>query len=112
MNKERTKIVGFPAPSDLIINDELQTPIALDNGFYYDRRGVSINTVFLNMTYVDYSKLTKAPSVKEMLKMIKDTNPIAELYYCYGLKQNSTTEEMNALIKAGFPECKKVSNIK
>jgi len=112
MNKEKTKITGFPAPSDIQIKGELQTPIQLDKGFLYDRRGVSLNTVFLKITYKEYSKLKKAPSVDEMMNMIIDKNPMVELYYCPELKKNSDAEILNELIKEGFPECKKISNIK
>ena len=112
MNKEKTKITGFPAPSDIQINGELQTPIPLDKGFLYDRRGVSINTVFISMTYQEYSKLKKAPPANELMSIIIDKNPMVELYYCPSLKQNSKIETMNALVNSGFPECKKISNIK
>ena len=112
MNKEKTKITGFPAPSDIQIKGELQTPIQLDKEFLYDRRGVSLNTVFLKITYKEYSKLKKAPSVDEMMNMIIDKNPMVELYYCPELKKNSDAEILNELIKEGFPECKKISNIK
>lgn len=112
MNREKTKIVGFPAPSDLRIKGELQTPRKLNDDFLYDRRGISINTVFLKITYKEYAELKKAPLVDEMMQMIIDKNPMVELYYCPELKQNSDSEIMNKLIKEGFPECKKISNIK
>ncbi len=112
MNKERTKITGFPAPSDLKINGELQTPIALDQDYFYDRRGISINTVFIKMTYEEYSKLKKAPSTDELMNMIIEKNPMVELYYCPDLKQGADVKAMNILIKDNFSECKKVSNIK
>ena len=112
MNKEKTKVIGFPAPSDLRIKGELQTPRKLDDEFLYDRRGISINTVFLRMTYKEYSELKKPPSVEEMTLMIIDKNPMVELHYCPELKQNSDSKIMNELIKEGFPECKKISNIK
>jgi len=112
MNNEKTKITGFPAPSDIRINGELQTPILLDKGFLYDRRGVSMNTVFLKITYEEYSKLKKALSVEEMMQMIIDKNPMVDLYYCPSLNSASSVESMNTLINSGFPECKHISNIK
>jgi hypothetical protein len=112
MNKERTKITGFPAPEDLIINGELQTPIKLNDGFYYDRRGVSSNTVFIEMTFEQYSKLKTAPSTSELKQMIIDKNPIIELYNCPSLSQNSDIKTINRLIQEGFPKCKKVINTK
>ncbi len=110
MNNEKTKITGFPAPSDLKINGELQTPIKLEYGFFYDRRGISINTVFLKITYEEYSKLKKSLSVKELEQLIIDKNPFSELYYCPNLKQGLDIKTMNSLVKEGFPECQKILN--
>ncbi len=112
MNKEKTKITGFPAPSDLKINGELQTPIPLNNNYLYDRRGISINTVFIKMTYKEYSKLKKIPSTNVLMNMIIEKNPMVELFYCPDLKQGVDVKTMNALIKNNFPECKKIENIK
>ena len=109
MNKEKTKITGFPAPSDIVINGELQTPLKLDNDFWYDRRGISANTVFLKITYKEYSKLKKAPTSQEMMQMIIDKNPITEMYSCPDLKPRSDIETINQLIKSNFSNCKKIS---
>lgn len=112
MNKEKTKITGFPAPSDLIVNGELQTPLKLDNNFLYDRRGVSLNTVYIKMTFEDYSKLEKAPSNLDLMNMIIEKNPMVELYSCPQLKPGEDVEKLNKLVNSGFPECVKISNIK
>ena len=110
MNKEKTKIVGFPAPSDILIDGELQTPLKLDKDYLYDRRGISFNTVFLNITYKEYSKLKKSPSTSEMMQMIIDKNPIIEMYSCPDLKPKSDIETINQLIKSNFSNCKKYQN--
>ena len=47
-----------------------------------DNRGIGKNTAFLNITYEEYSKLTEVPALSEMIKMIIDKEPFAEIYYC------------------------------
>lgn len=108
MNSERTKITGFPAPLDLSVNGELQTPIALEKGYYYDRRGISTNTVFIKMTYLEYSKLKSAPAVKELMEMIIEKYPFSEMYSCSSLNGSSSLEDKNAIVKSGFKDCKKI----
>ena len=51
MNAERTKIVSYPAPTDLSLSAK---PTALKNGYWLDNRGISENVVFLNYTYKAY----------------------------------------------------------
>src|SRR5665647_1166899 len=66
MDAGKTKIVSYPAPSDLFFQSQLSKPTALKNGYLLDNRGISENVVFLKYTYEVYSKLTQAPSLKEM----------------------------------------------
>lgn len=108
MNKERTKITGFPAPSDIIINGVLQTPIQLEDGYFYDRRGISNNTVFIKLTYQAYSKLAKNPSIPQLMDLIIEKHPITEVYSCPNLPQASNLNTLNELVKSGFKDCQKI----
>jgi hypothetical protein len=108
MNKERTKIVAYPSPKDLMKSGELQTPIVLDKGYYLDRRGVNTNTVFINMTYEAYAALKKAPPVSEMKELIVEKDPFVEMYVCPDLKQNASVEEMNKVVASGCKSCKRI----
>jgi len=109
MNKERTEISNYPAPTDLFYEGKLAKPTILKNGYLLDNRGINENVVFLNYTYEVYSQLKEAPALNEMLKNIKEKYPLKELIYCgsrYYLKDEM--KELNAIIDAGFPDCKKV----
>ena len=109
MNAERTKIVSYPAPSDLFYEGKLAKPTALKDGYLLDNRGITENVVFLNYAYEAYSKLKKAPAMSEMLKNIKEKYPLKELIYCGSRYQfKDEVKELNALIDAGFPNCKRV----
>ena len=108
MNREKTKIVSYPAPTDIFYQGKLAKPTALKNGYLLDNRGISENVAFLNYTYEEYSHLPEAPSLADMLSRIVDKNPLTELIDC-GLRTQYKDEvkELNKLIDANFPGCKK-----
>jgi hypothetical protein len=106
MNTERTKIVSYPAPTDLSLNSK---PTKLKNGYLLDNRGISENTVFLNYSYEVYINLKTAPSLAEMQKNILEKYPLTEMFLCgsrYSFKDE--VSELNALIDARFKGCKKI----
>ncbi len=109
MNSEKTKIVSYPAPTDIFYKGILAKPTPLKNGYLLDNRGINENTVFLNYTYEEYSRLSEAPSLQEMLLRVVEKNPMVEIIDC-GLRYQYKDEvkELNALIDANFPRCKKV----
>jgi hypothetical protein len=109
MNAEKTKIVSYPAPTDLFPGSK---PAALNLGYLLDRKGINENVVFLNITYDAYSKLVKVPSLDEMNALIMEKYPLVELYYC-GNKTNykDLIPELNILIDNGFPDCIKADII-
>ena len=112
MNVEKTRIVAYPAPTDLFYKGVLAKPTILKNGYLLDNRGITENVVFLNYTYEAYSKLKEAPALNELLKNIKEKYPLKELIYC-GLRYQYKNEvkELNVLIDAGFPNCKRAKII-
>lgn len=112
MNKNRTEIISYPAPSDLIINGKLTTPTQLKKGYLLDNRGVNINTVFLKFTYEDYSKMDKAPSLEELMKNIAERHPFTELINCGPRSQfKDEIKEINRLIDDNFLNCKRADII-
>lgn len=108
MNSEKTKIVSYPAPTDIYYQGKLAKPTILKNGYLLDNRGINENVAFLNYTYEEYSRLTEAPPLKEMFSRIIEKNPLKELIDC-GLRTQYKDEvkELNELIDANFPGCKK-----
>jgi len=109
MNESRTKIISYPAPTDLFYEGKLSKPAILRNGYLLDNRGITENVVFLNYTYEAYSNLKTAPPFNEMLRNIKDKYPLKELIYCGSRYQyKDEVKELNAIIDADFPNCKKI----
>lgn len=80
MNAGKTKIVSYPAPADLYYRGKFAKPFKLKNGYWLDNRGIQLNTVFLDFTYDDYSKLKEAPLLSEMMNRIADKDPFTEIY--------------------------------
>ncbi len=99
MDAARTRVVSYPAPTDLKTNGKLAVPTPLDNGFWLDNRGINENVAFLSYTYEEYSQLTEAPTSEELMKHIIDNDPLTEIHYCG--RRNEFTDivaELNALI--------------
>lgn len=99
MDAARTRVVSYPAPTDLKTNGVLAVPTPLDNGFWLDNRGINENVAFLSYTYEEYSQLTEAPTSEELMKHIIDNDPLTEIHYC-GSRNEFTdiVAELNALI--------------
>lgn len=109
MNAEKTKIVSYPAPTDLFPGSK---PTVLNLGYLLDRRGINENVVFLNITYDAYTKLVKVPSLDELNALILEKHPLTELYYCGNeTKYKDLIPDLNVLIEKGFPDCIKAEII-
>jgi hypothetical protein len=112
MNPEKTKIVSYPAPSDLLYKGQLAKPIALKNRYWLDNRGINQWVVFLKYTYESYSQLKETPSMNEMMLNIADKNPLTEMIICGERNSfDNVVSELNSLIDKGFPDCKRVKII-
>ncbi|MBL7999193.1 MAG: hypothetical protein JNL32_11205 [Candidatus Kapabacteria bacterium] len=79
---DKKDVQSYPAPVDMYRNGSLAYPTRLKDGYLLDNRGVSIHTAFIRLTYAEYAALERAPTVKELLAMIVDDDPITELYVC------------------------------
>lgn len=110
MNRARTKIVSYPAPSDIYYNGKLAMPTVLQDGYLLDNRGIDENTVFLTYSYEEYSRLSEAPPVSELINKIQDKHPLAEIIYCGERnKYKDEVKELNELIKKDFPNCRRIN---
>ena len=110
LSDDKTKISSYPHPKDIYYNAELALPTQLSDGYLLDNRGINANVAFLNITYEEYSKLDKNPSVDELLGMIIDDNPLIELYNCGNRYQyKDEVAELNSIItKNQLKQCKKI----
>jgi len=99
LSEDRTQIVSYPHPKDLITGSGFPIPMNLNDGYLLDNRGIGKNVAFLNITYKEYSQLKEVPLLKELYKRIIDTDPLIELCNC-GLKKETIrqTSQLNKLI--------------
>ncbi len=101
LSKDKSKIVSYPAPQDVYYRGKLAYPTILKDGFLLDNRGVNANSVFIKLTYEEYSKLSEAPSGEELYKMIIDKNPFKEIYNLGNRRRfKDEVAEINQLIEA------------
>lgn len=102
LSADKTEIVNYPAPSDLYFNGQLALPTKLKKGYLLDNRGINKNVAFLKITYQEYAKLDKAPSLEELYDMIIDKDPLLELYK-FGNRDSFSNliVDLNDLIKKG-----------
>lgn len=109
MDAQKQNIISYPAPSDAFYKSALALPTPLSNGFWLDNRGINQYVAFTSYTYDEYSKLPAAPDLTTLKSKIIDLNPLVEMYEC-GFRADYQDEivELNALIGAGFPSCKRL----
>lgn len=68
-------VVSFPAPQD--VKD--MEPIALKDGWYLSRQGVSSRSVFTRWTFAEYAALKTVPTLAELKAAILPDAKITEL---------------------------------
>ncbi len=88
-------IASFPATTDI---NENQLPIALDNGYLLDRRGIGERSVFTAYTYAQYAALATTPSVDELQKSIIDSAYVVEILRLPLLLSDATKERCDSLL--------------
>lgn len=112
LSDDKTKIISYPHPSDIYVSGEYSYPTELKEGYLLDNRGINKNVAFLNITYEDYSKLERVPTMDELYKMILDVDPLSEIYNCgnrYTFKNEIS--DLNRLIENdGLKDCKCLTN--
>lgn len=112
MNREKTQIISYPDPSDLLSGNQLTLPTVLINGYLLDNRGISENVVFLKYTYLEYSQLSSVPTLEQLKQSILSLYPLLEIFQCgHHSDYKNLIPELNQLITKGFPGCKRLSNI-
>ena len=94
------KIVSYPDPMD--ITDSCR-PVALGEGWYLDRRGVTATSAFTDYTYAQYHALEDVPPLDTLQAHIVARNAIVSIWDC-GQQERSITE-LQQLVKDGFTGC-------
>lgn len=60
---DQGNLTYFPAPTDI---SPQSAPVALVDGWWLNRQGIGLNSVFTNFTFADYAALPKVPSIEEL----------------------------------------------
>lgn len=109
LNDEKTAIESFPSPTDLFYEGELAIPAELKQEYLLDFRGITPNTAFLKLSYMEYANLARIPSAEELFKLILDKDPFIEIYLC-GQRQGKEADiaRANTIISTGvLQDCTK-----
>jgi hypothetical protein len=102
LSDDRNRIVSYPDVKDVFFKGNLAYPTVLNDGFLLDNRGISPNVAFLSVTYEQYSKMTKTPSVDELFQLIIEKDPLKEMYQCGNRSKYGDIEnELNKMISSG-----------
>ena len=106
MDENKERVTSFPAPSDIKGNMKINKPIALENGFLLDQRGIYPNSAFIDITFEDYAKLSSTPSNEELKALILDDDPFISMYRCNIRKDDELVSKLNELIRNNnFDNC-------
>lgn len=110
LNDEKSEIISYPAISDIYYKGKFAYPTKLSDGFLLDNRGIDKNVAFLKLTYEEYSKLKKTPSIMELRAMIISDDPLIEMYDCGSkYKFKNLLEDIDKLIKNNeLNKCRKI----
>lgn len=101
----KIRLLSFPAPTDITPST---APIELIDGFYLDRQGIDINTMFLSVTRDEYAAMASTPSAADIMEMVLPMSFVSEIV----VLPITTAEAINnpdvvkRLISQGFPNCK------
>lgn len=99
LSEDKTKIVSYPSPSDVVKGNTFAYPVLLHNNYLLDMKGISPTIAFLKIKYSDYAKLKESPSVDYLYRMILDKDPLTELCNCGNLSAiNNPEKQLNSLI--------------
>ena len=104
LDQSRSRIISYPAPSDLKRGNSLLLPTPLIHGYWLDNRGINAQVAFLSYTYEEYSRMTQAPSVSELFDAIIDKEPLLDIRECGKRSdyQDIVTELNQLITKKGW----------
>ncbi len=108
LSGDGSKVVSYPAQSDIRKGDTFTYPTKLADGYLLDNRGISPNTAFLRFTYEDYYNMDNVPTAERLMNYILDKDPFTE-YYEVGRRgdYDDIEKAMNEII-----DSKKLKNYK
>ncbi|RYE23479.1 MAG: hypothetical protein EOP51_10340 [Sphingobacteriales bacterium] len=94
LSEDKSRIVSYPAPTDIKVAGGYLKPSKLAKGYLLDNQGIGKNVAFLNISYEAYAKMDQL-SRDELYTKIADKDPLVELYDC-----GQRNAKLSSLIKA------------
>ena len=82
LSADKKQVVSYPDQADIGTGGANALPVLLHKGYLLDRRGVGINSAFTKYTYKQYNALKELPPPDELLRSVKDKNPMVVVYDC------------------------------
>ncbi len=103
LNSDRTKIVSYPAPVDLVYGGKLRVPTPLADGWLLDNKGIGPDVAFLSYTYEEYSKMEQPPTMQELMDHLISKDPLTAWRFC-GPRAEFTdmVPQLNEMIENNF----------
>lgn len=109
LSEDKSQIVSYPHPADIQVNGELLVPVKLKNDYWLDRQGIGRNVAFLNISYEEYSKRSSPLPLDSMLLMIRDADPLVNMYQLgFWGDFDLTVKEINRMIRSNQLDSKGV----
>jgi len=106
LSEDKRSIIGYPGPGDLSNGKHFLYPIKLKKGYLLAQKKVTPNTVFVNMSFEEYSRLENTLPLDILKKMILDYSPFTEYYECGKFKDYDTElKEIVKLVDRDFEDC-------
>lgn len=100
LSEDGSRIVSYPAVSDVRVGGKYPYPTPLAEGYLLDNRGIGRNVAFLSYTYEEYAALSATPSATELLEKVIDKHPLTEYHVCGSRYQyKDLVNELNEQIR-------------
>jgi len=102
LSADRKRVVSYPDVLDIRRQGDGVYPVRLSGGFLLDNRGIGPGVAFLKMTYQEYAALEKTPRAEELFEMVRDDDPLLEMYDCGSRSAwSDPVVNLNAVIEKG-----------
>lgn len=102
LNEDKTAIISYPAPKDLLDHQgHLRYPTQQERGYYLDELGVGVNTAYISISMDKYCHMIAVPSLDSLFSLVIDDDPFMKMYNLGNRKQYLDTQRVAELISSG-----------
>ncbi|MBN2664782.1 MAG: hypothetical protein JXR68_14120 [Bacteroidales bacterium] len=110
LSEDKSKVVGYFGPKDLIRSGELATPSTLEKGYLLDNIGINQNVAYTSLNLENYTKSMQVFTADKLFELIIDNDPLINMYNCGNRgKMINPEEQINEIILNNkLKDCKKL----